>query len=395
MDIETGQRVLLATHLAALRHNERASGMYLESMPGIGKTEGTFQYVGQLAKTINEPVGIVQFMLATISSPDVKGFMMPVKNPNSNIPDTVFSVPPWMPSNATMHVAEPGNNSSADVTWWPEGTWKGPVPTVGILFLDEWAQAEEEVKKPAAELLYKGNVGNAKLAPGWRVVAAGNRMTDRSGVGREMMFIINRRCKLSIEASVAPWLNHVNALPDHRRPHYMTISFARKNPQIVFMENVPEGYDSFCTPRSLCMMDRDLRALMSPQDEARDRLPMDPAARELARGWIGDGAAAQYFTHLRYADELPEVDDIIRNPQKAKVPKDVGAQMVAGYMLAHHMDEKNAKAFVDYTQRLQIEMQVLTFTSMSKHKNAGDVLALPSYQAWLAKNKELIVAART
>jgi hypothetical protein len=40
------------------------------------------------------------------------------------------------------------------------------VPRVGILFLDEFAQAEDEVKKPAAELILNGNVGTWRLPTG-------------------------------------------------------------------------------------------------------------------------------------------------------------------------------------------------------------------------------------
>jgi hypothetical protein len=55
-------------------------------------------------------------------------------------------------------------------------------------------------------------------------------MSDRSGVMRELMFIVNRRCKLNIDASLPAWLNWAQSQPDHSRPHYLTMSFAQKNP---------------------------------------------------------------------------------------------------------------------------------------------------------------------
>jgi hypothetical protein len=61
-------------------------------------------------------------------------------------------------------------------------------------------------------------------------------------------------------------------------------------------------------------MDRDLRALRSADDIRKDRLPLDSLAREVAAGWIGGGEAAQFFTHLKYSDELPEIGDIEREP---------------------------------------------------------------------------------
>jgi len=386
MDIETAKSVIIRTHLSALRHSVRASGIVLEGMPGIAKTEGAFQSAELLAREVNEPVGVVQFMLATIASVDVKGFLIPVKNPNSTIPDTVFSRPPWMPTNTTMHVVTP------DGKWFGPGEWTGDVPRVGILFLDEWSQADEEVKKPAAELIYKGNVGECRLKADWRVLAAGNRTSDRSGVGRELMFIVNRRLLLRVEGRLPQWRDWANGLPDAKRPHYMTVSFAEKNPNIVFPDKVPDGTDPFCTPRSLVMMDRDLRALQSAQDIANDRLPMDATSRELCAGWVGEAAAAQYFTHLRYAEELPDIDDIVRKPGSAKLPSKIDAQMVCAYMLAHHVNDNTAAPIVDYVKRLDIKMQVLAFSAFTKSPHRADVLAVPAAQLWLKENKDLLTS---
>jgi hypothetical protein len=385
MNISEAKQVLLRTHKAALSKGYRASGAYLESGPGIGKTEGTFQYGEALAKELNQPVGIVQFMLATITSPDVRGFMLPVRNGASM--ETVFSTPPWYPTQGNTFVVTP------EGTYRP-GTWLDRIPEVGILFLDEFAQAEEEVKKPAAELIYKGNVGTCALPDKWRVVAAGNRTSDRSGVMRELMFLVNRRCLLSIDPHLPTWVDWANRQPDGLKPHYMTISFARQNPDIVFKDEVPQGTEPFCTPRTLCMMDRDLQALRSDQDEAHDRLPIDDISREVAGGWIGKGATAQFYTHLKYADQLPEIDHIEKDPMQAKLPKGRDVQMVCSYMLAHHLGEKNARNVFRYIERMDTEMQVLAVRAMSENAaRVKYVTGLREYTNWLVKNQELLIAS--
>lgn len=387
MDISAAQQVLLRTHLAALRLDHRANGMHMQSGPGIGKSDGTAQYCEMLAKELGRPVGLVTFMLATISSVDVRGFMLPVKQTTGL--DTIFSTPPWYPTKANTAVVEP------DGTWHLEGTWQGDLPDVGVLFLDEFSQAEDEVKKPAAELVYKGTVGTTRLPVGWRVVAAGNRLTDRSGVLRELMFIVNRRCLLNIDASLPAWLNWANAQAPEKRPHYLTMSFAQKNPDIVFKDSVPEGTDPFCTPRTLCLLDKDLAALRSADDERKDRLPTDSLAREVAAGWIGGASAAQFFTHLKYADELPDISDIVKDPGKAKLPANRDAQMVCGYMLAHNIDDKTASPVMKYIQRLQIEMQVLAVRAISAQQDrAKAIVGQQEFTQWLMKNKDLIVASR-
>jgi hypothetical protein len=389
MNLAEAKSVIVNTHLAAISLGRRAQGYHLVSGPGIGKSDTVEQAVIELARRLDEPVGLHVFMMATIGSADVKGFMMPTKNAKGGL-DTTFSTPPWYPAPANTVVYTP------DGTRHAEGTWEGDVPEFGILFLDEFSQAEDEVKKPAAELIYKGHVGNSHLPLGWRVLSAGNRMTDRSGVLRELMFIVNRRCLLGIDANLPAWLNWANAQPPEHRPHHITISFAQRNPDIVFKDAIPDGYDPFCTPRTLCLMDQDLQALRSDNDVARGRLPLDPVAREVCAGWIGKASAAQFYTHLKYADELPDIDDVIRDPANAKLPAARDAQMVAAYMLAHNVNDKNADSIMAYTERLQIEMQVLAVRAVTAQEDrTAAVVNTAKFGQWLSKNKKLLIASHS
>ena len=387
MDIASAQQTLLRTHIVALKQGRRPNGVYLESGPGVGKSDGTRQLVGMLARDLNEPVGLVTEMLATYSSVDVRGFMLPAKTDIGW--NTVWSRPSWYPKKGNVEVA------------LPDGTWLAlteveSVPRVGILFLDEFAQAEDEVKKPAAELIYKGRVGTTELPNGWRVIAAGNRTSDRSGVMRELMFIVNRRCKLKIDARMPAWLDWANAQPPEHRPHFLTMSFAQKNPDLVFRDTVPEGTDPFCTPRTLCLADEDLRALRSEDDIKRDTLPVTSIAREVAAGWLGDGTAAQFFTHIKYVDKLPDIEDIEKDPMKAKCDDGRDVQMVCAYMLAHHVTEKNAENILKYLGRMNIEMQVLCIRAISAQQDRAKAIVIqPGYMQWLMKNKELLRASQS
>lgn len=399
MNIEQAKTVITRTHIAALDDSTRASGLYMESGPGIGKSSGVFQATADLAKALGRPVGLVQEMVASYTGPDTRGFMMPVKGAAGGL-DTIFSTPAWFPVLENIWVCAPSTQSAAAgvgpssvTTWHRPGTWKHRIPDIGTVFLDEFAQADDDVKKPMAEVFLNGRIGTKELPLGWRVIAAGNRTSDRSGVMRELMFLVNRRCLLSIDASLPSWIDWANRQMPSHRPHYLTMSFAQKNPDIVFKDHVPEGTDPFCTPRTLCLMDKDLRALRSQQDKDHDRLPLDDISREVAAGWIGKGSGAQFFTHLRYADQLPDIADIERDPAKAKVPENKDAQMVAGYMLAHNVTEANAEQILKYMGRMNIEMQVLTIRAVSAGPNMKAVVVQPGYVQWITKNKELLIAS--
>lgn len=393
MNIEQAKQVMLATHKAALMTGTRAGSIELIGTPGCAKSEGGEQYAAQMARDINQPVGLLVCMIASYASVDARGFMIPVKDPDGGIrPMTVFSVPPWMPTRANCDVFMPDGRHfraplSADMV----------VPDVGVLYLDEWGQGEDDVKKSLAEVMYKGGLGNDRLpAPGWRVIAASNNMGDRAGVVRPMTHITNRRMELHVEGQYPVWEDWCNALPAHLRPHHYTISFAHQNPNLVFRENVPPGNDPFCTPRSLVAMDRDLRALRTDEDIERDRLPVDFIAREVARGHIGPGESAQFMTHLKYADEIPMITDIERDPMRAKLPKAPDAQMVCAFMLGNHVTEGNAAKIMKYMGRMDVEHQALAMKQVSRQQERAQfMMNIPECAEWFITNKDLLIASKS
>lgn len=390
MNLQQAMQVMLRTHMAGLSLGERPNSIEMQSGPGVGKSSTVHDYCAQLAVDLGEPVGLTTTMLATIQSVDVRGFMLPQKATDGSIrPVTVFSIPPWYPTKINTIVFTPEGEI------FLEGQWTGDLPRVGVVFLDEWGQGEDDVKKAAAELLLNGQVGTDRLPLGWRVIAASNRMSDRAGVVRSLTFITNRRMVISIDAHLPTWNDWVNAREPNLRPHYLTVSFANKEPHLVFQDAVPAGDGAFCTPRTLVLMDRDLRALRSPEDIAKDRLPMDGIAREVAAGWIGGATSAQFFTHIRFVDELPDISDIERDPMRAKLPGDNAAQMVCAFMLAHHMTAKNVDKVFTYTQRLRVEMQYLAVRTMSTQQDRAKLLVNnKAYSDWLIQHKDMLVAAR-
>jgi hypothetical protein len=389
MNLNQALQVMLRTHMAALDRGERANAIEMKSGPGIGKSSVVRDNCARLAQLIDQPVGLVVDMLATKQSPDILGFGLPTKPNQPGDPmEMVFSRSPWYPKRNNVQVFLP------DGTMVDKNNWDGPVPPVGVLFLDEWGQAEDDVKKAAAELLLHGEVGDTRLPVGWRVIAASNRMSDRAGVLRSLTFITNRRMEMSIDAHLGTWNQWVNNQVPALRPHHLTVSFANRQPDLVFRDSVPPGDSPFCTPRTLVLMDRDLQALRTAEDIERDKLPMDNVAREVCAGWLGGGESAQFFTHIRFADELPDIADIERDPMKAKLPAARDAQMVAAFSLVHHLNENNATKILQYANRMNIEMGVLCVKTITSQPDKAQIVHTKAeFTNWLLRHKDVLVAS--
>jgi hypothetical protein len=200
--------------------------------------------------------------------------------------------------------------------------------------------------------------------------------------------------EISIDAHLPTWNDWVNGLMPEHRPHHLTVSFANRQPDLVFRDSVPPGDAPFCTPRTLVLMDKDLRALRNAEEIASDKLPLDGVAREVCAGWIGGGESAQYFTHIKFADMLPDIADIERNPMTAKLPAARDAQMVCAFMLAHNVTAKNGDKLIQYIGRLNIEMQVLAVRTITNAQDRAKLVAnQPLFTKWLIDNKDLLIAA--
>jgi hypothetical protein len=123
---------------------------------------------------------------------------------------------------------------------------------------------------------------------------------------------------------------------------------------------------------------------------------MTSVAREVCAGWIGTASAAQFFTHIRFADEMPDMADIETNPGRAKLPAGRDAQMVCSYMLAHHLVEDNAQNIMRYVLRMVQEMQILAVSVISADpKRLKSLVPCREYQTWLMQNKDVLIASRS
>lgn len=320
------------------------------SGPGMGKSEAQYQIATAVKKSMGlKEFGINPFFLSTIEPPDVRGW------PYRDGDVMKFTEAPWMPDDTS--------------------------PKHGIVFLDEFRQAGHDTQKPAAELLLNGSVGRSKLPIEWMVIAASNREQDRSGVQRELAFVTNRRILIPIQPNLDSWVEWAED-SNLGNVHWVGIAFAKHQPGVVFADKVPDKPGPFCTPRSFVKVTRMIGEFS------------DSEFSELAAGTMGEGAAAQFISYMRVAQELPDFEDIKKSPSKCKLPdKDrPDAQHAVTQMIAHRVDASCAEAAFEYLKRMPREFQVSGIKAAMR-KTGPSLLQSKTFAGWLRQNKDLLVAA--
>lgn len=344
---------------------------HLKSPPGLGKSDFVADLVKWLNKRDGEGTwGFATAFLATYTPSDLLGYMIPTRTKNTDGTEflaSTFTVPPWM--------------MTAPSKEYPHGRHINSYKR-GIVFLDEFGQADGDTKKSAAQLMLKGEVGPHRLHDGISVIAASNGKGDRSGVTKDFDFLINRQNEINLTPDLASW-QHWATINDIMP---LTITFATQNTQIVFAEEVPKDQGPWTTPRSLCMADR---LLQQKAKRNGGEIPDDASTVEQIQGIMGAGAA-QYFAFVKLQREMPKYEDIVKDPSKVKVPQKPDAQMLVCYSLAHQIKIKDATAVLEYIERLPKEFAV-TFATTACKKQA-QLVAEPAFDKWARQNSSLMAA---
>lgn len=340
-------------------HAKRRSSFEIISGPGIGKSETVATWPAIMSKITGEPWGFADLFLATQTPPDLIGYQFKgeVMWDGKKYSITDPTMPTWF-------MTKDGK---------PLFAYKR-----GVLFLDEYGQGQTDVKTTSAELLLNGRIGPWRIPDGWLVVAASNRMRDRSGVTKSLDFVINRRT----EYHVRPDMDEFVAWCLTHDVPATVIHFAKEYPHVVFSEEVPKEQGPWCTPRSVV---RTARVIAELGLDAGD-----PLVYEVASGDIGQAATAQYIASLKLGQDVPSYEEIIANPAKVKMPSKPDGQMLVCFSLAQKAKVEHADEIITYVDRMQKEFTVTFAKAVCTRDQA--FVETDAFTKWAVDNSALVSA---
>jgi len=245
----------------------------------------------------------------------------------------------------------------------------------GILFLDELNAAPQSTQAALYQLTtppYK--LGDYSLPPGWTVVAAGNRETDRAVTNRMPSALANRFVHLSLEVDADDWTTWAikAGVPVE------LVAFIRFRPEL--LHKFDPAQKAFPTPRS-----------WQTVGEIFASGPAEAVELDLYGGTVGEGAAAEFCGFLRVYRTLPSVDAIMLDPKRAKVPaaSEPATIFALCAALARKSTPANFDRVVEYAARLPREFAVLLVKSA-----VGRDAALQQTKAfigWSAANADVLM----
>lgn len=240
----------------------------------------------------------------------------------------------------------------------------------GILFLDELPQADAAVQKVAMSLALLRRVGAYRLPDGWRVVAAGNRLSDRAGVNRLNSALANRFAHVAMSVDLNDWCTW--ALSHDVAPEL--VAFLRFRPGLLVDFEADRAINA--TPRTWSMAGKLIGRALAPAVESAALASV-----------VGTGPAAEFLAFVRIWRNLPSPDLVLMNPTGAPVPSDGATLYALCGALARRVTVQSVDAFVTYIDRLPPEYGVIAMRDATARDNSLERTGAAI--RWLSANSDV------
>lgn len=320
----------------------------LEGSPGLGKTSVFKQLAKRLGEKHKVKFGFVLKHLPTMQPED---FGLPL--PNVDKTKIKFIVPDWFPTQAAVDA--------------------GLFPKYGILLMDDRNQAEAAHQKILANIVQERELHGEKLAEGWTVGSTGNRQSDRAGANKVLTHLRNRETVLMFQPDLDEWCDW--AYQNDIRPE--VISFLRFRPNFL-SDFDAQREDGNPTPRAWA-------------EGVSPILGRVPVASEYAcvAGAVGEGAGSEFMAFLKIFRDLPDPDEIIKDPKRAPVPENQATKYALCGALSQRATYANFGNIIEYTHRLEPEYSVITVMDAARRdKGFGSTT---EFAKWAAKYQNILV----
>lgn len=349
-----GQSCSLDTVAEVLRHHLRMLWAHPElaklipptmlwGPPGVGKSD----VVGELARS--EGIGFIDVRLAQREPIDIRG--LPVPDHEKNV-----------------------------VNWMLPSEWPSDPNSRGIILFDELTAADRSMQVAAYEFILDRKLGDLyKVPPGWYLVAAGNRTSDRAVATTMSSALANRFCHLEVAPDIEVWVDW--ALKHDVHPD--VIAFVRFAPQLFHNQqgNLERGWPS---PRAWTRVALELSMAEGLSESA---------LRTVLTGLVGPGAATEFAAFRVTSLELPRVLDVFRGTSRFSVPHRADQKFAVVSAVAYHMwrfpDQDQAlKTLFDVGDVLPSDFASMLMVDAlhSPNANAAAVLQHRRFPAWSGKH---------
>ena len=247
---------------------------------------------------------------------------------------------------------------------------------VNLLFLDEISAAPQSVQAAAYQITLDRVVGEHRLPDNCIVIAAGNRVTDRSVAFKMPRALANRLCHIEIKSNFDSWKSWAvrNGINEK------VVGFLSFRPDLL-MENSEMTKDdlAYPTPRSWEMVSRYLNYVNGDVEKLQP----------LIAGCVGVGVATELRTYCRIYATLPKIEDIFLG-KPAEMPKSGDAlyaliSAMTSYAREHKDEQGKIRNSILFACKMPVDYSAVLMKSyMAIEKGYREkLMKIPEFYKWM------------
>tara|TARA_R110000744_G_scaffold316522_3_gene423165 strand:+ start:424 stop:1407 length:984 start_codon:yes stop_codon:yes gene_type:complete len=305
----------------------------IEGPPGGGKTSLAQQAAAQLG------VEYIHKHMPTMLVEDF-GILYPTKDSQK----LEYKLPEWFPTDPDIQA---------------------------ILCFDDRNQCGADLQKVLANIQNQRELHGHRLPDGVMIVSTGNRQKDRAGANRVLSHLRDRETTLELETMLDDWCKW--AIDMGVNPS--VISFLRFRPGL--LHDFDPQREGNSTPRGWVEGVSDIMDIVTPEIEY-----------ECFKGAVGEGAAAEFVGFRKIERSLPNIDNLLLNPDSGEVPTDPATLYALSGGIAHRASEANFTRVVTYCNRMPQEFGVLTISYAARKNRA--LSTTQAFTNWAVANQDVL-----
>lgn len=310
---------------------------FLWGPPGAGKSDVVKQTADELQ------INLIDIRLSMLDPTDLKGFP---------IADREANVMRWLTADFLPN----------------DPDWKG------IIFFDEANAAPKSVEAPMYQLTLDRKLGDYKLPKGASIGLAGNRVgVDRSIANRMSAALENRLIHIDYEVHLDDWCTWAI-----QRGKIMTEFLAFMRFRSELLHKFDPNSKAWPSPRTWMFASELMHSGLQRDTEF-----------ELLKGTVGEGAAGEFMAFMNVWRDLPNIDKIILQPKKERVPESLDALYAVTTALAEKTTKDNFERVMDYVERIPgMEFQVVYIRDCVRRKT--EVHESKRFIKWSIDNADVL-----
>jgi MoxR-like ATPase len=240
---------------------------------------------------------------------------------------------------------------------------------------DELDKSSRGVMNAVAQLILSREVNGNAIPDCVSFSATGNLMANQAGSNPFPSHLVDRFVVIvELETNIDDWTEY--ALERNHLVEF--VAFNRFKPEYLTQgQNISEAKNIVKSPTPRTIEEFGKLLLAGIRDF------------EILEGCTGKAYAAEYLAFERVYKNLPNIDSILLNPTKAKVPKELDVLYALTAALANKSSPANFDSVITYLDRLALPYQISTIVSAVKRNES--LTNTRGFIEWASRNSEVLI----